>query len=49
VPSTNTIHQTDVGGPRFTACTTTAILVIAPIVSGVSTLAAALIPALQAG
>jgi MFS family permease len=48
VSNTKTTDQVDVRGPRFVAWITTAILVIALIVSGVSTLAAAVILSLQA-
>jgi uncharacterized protein DUF4395 len=48
MPSTKTTGQVDVRGPRFVAWITTAVLVIALIVSGVSTLAAAVILSLQA-
>jgi Domain of unknown function (DUF4395) len=48
VSNTKTTSQVDVRGPRFVAWITTAVLVIALIVSGVSTLAAAVILGLQA-
>jgi hypothetical protein len=48
VSSTQTTDQVDVRGPRFAAWITTALLVIALIVSGVSSLAAAVILGLQA-
>jgi Domain of unknown function (DUF4395) len=46
--STNTIDQVDVRGPRFVAWITTGVLVITLIVSGISSLAAAIILGLQA-
>ncbi|UQX10686.1 DUF4395 domain-containing protein [Candidatus Mycobacterium methanotrophicum] len=46
--STGTVHQVDVRGPRFVAWITTGVLVIALIVSGLSSLAAAVILSLQA-
>jgi hypothetical protein len=46
--STKTPDQVDVRGPRFVAWITTGVLVITLIVSGVSTLAAAIILGLQA-
>lgn len=46
--STKTTGQVDVRGPRFVAWITTAVLVTALIVSGVSALAAAVILGLQA-
>jgi MFS family permease len=48
VSSNKTTDQVDVRGPRFVAWITTTILVIALIVSGVSTLAATVILSLQA-
>jgi Domain of unknown function (DUF4395) len=48
VSSTETTKQVDVRGPRFVAWITTAILVIALIISGVSMLAAAVILGVQA-
>ena len=46
--NTQTPDQVDVRGPRFAAWITTAVLVIALIVSGVSSLAAAVILGVQA-
>jgi Ca2+/Na+ antiporter len=46
--STKTTDQVDVRGPRFVAWITTVVLVITLIVSGVSSLAAAVILGLQA-
>lgn len=46
--NTKTTDQVDVRGPRFAAWITTAVLVIALIVSGLSLLAAAIILGLQA-
>jgi hypothetical protein len=46
--STETTDQVDVRGPRFVAWITTGVLVITLIVSGVSSLAAAVILGLQA-
>jgi hypothetical protein len=48
MPNTKTPDQVDVRGPRFAAWVTTAVLVVALIVSGISTLATAIILALQA-
>jgi hypothetical protein len=48
VSSTETTRQVDVRGPRFVAWITTAVLVIALIASGASTLAAAVILGVQA-
>jgi hypothetical protein len=48
MPNTDTLDQVDVRGPRFAAWVTTSVLVAALIVSGVSTLAAAVILAVQA-
>jgi hypothetical protein len=48
VSNTKTISQVDVRGPRFVAWITMAVLAIALIISGVSTLAAAVILGLQA-
>jgi Ca2+/Na+ antiporter len=45
---TSTIDQVDVRGPRFAAWITTAVLVIALVVSGISSPAAAVILGLQA-
>jgi hypothetical protein len=45
--NTKTTDQVDVRGPRFVAWITTVVLVIALIVSGVSTLAASIILGLQ--
>lgn len=42
------VDQVDVRGPRFAAWVTTAVLIIALLVSGVSTLAAAVVLAVQA-
>ena len=42
------VDQVDVRGPRFAAWVTTAVLIIALLVSGVSTAAAALVLAVQA-
>jgi Ca2+/Na+ antiporter len=46
--STSTIDQVDVRGPRFVAWITTVVLVITLVVSGISSLAAAVILGLQA-
>jgi Ca2+/Na+ antiporter len=46
--STKTTDQVDVRGPRFVAWITTGVLVITLIVSGISSLAAAVILGLQA-
>jgi hypothetical protein len=46
--NTKTPDQVDVRGPRFAAWVTTAVLVVALIVSGISTLAAAIILGIQA-
>jgi hypothetical protein len=46
--STSTIDQVDVRGPRFVAWITTGVLVIALLVSGVSSVGAAIILAVQA-
>ncbi len=46
--NTKTPDQVDVRGPRFAAWVTTVVLVAALIVSGISTLAAAIILAVQA-
>ena len=46
--STKTADQVDVRGPRFVAWITTGVLVITLIVSGISSLAAAVILGLQA-
>jgi Ca2+/Na+ antiporter len=46
--STSTIDQVDVRGPRFVAWLTTVVLVITLVVSGISSLAAAVILGLQA-
>jgi hypothetical protein len=46
--STSTIDRVDVRGPRFVAWITTCVLVIALIVSGISSVGAAIILALQA-
>jgi hypothetical protein len=48
MPNTTTGDQVDVRGPRFAAWVTTLVLVVALIVSGISTLAAAIILAVQA-
>ncbi|MGA8329788.1 MAG: DUF4395 domain-containing protein [Mycobacterium sp.] len=48
MPNTKTPDQVDVRGPRFAAWVTTVVLVVALIVSGISTLAAAIILAVQA-
>jgi hypothetical protein len=46
--STNTTDQVDVRGPRFSAWITTAVLLIALVVAGFNTLAAAAILGVQA-
>lgn len=46
--STSTIDQVDVRGPRFVAWITTGVLVITLVVSGISSLAAAVVLGLQA-
>ncbi|MFZ0906212.1 MAG: DUF4395 domain-containing protein [Mycobacterium sp.] len=46
--STSSIDQVDVRGPRFVAWITTVVLVITLVVSGISSLAAAVILGLQA-
>ncbi len=48
MPNTTTPDQVDVRGPRFAAWVTTLVLVVALIVSGISTPAAAIILAVQA-